>query len=443
VLERKCTAAASLGQVHKAVLAGSGETVAVKVQRPHIEQLVRMDLSTLRFVIWVVTRFVNTGNFIDLIVFYREFRRTVLEETDYEREATNIKRFRETFQDDPTIYIPRVYEQYVAPHVLVLEWIDGIKINDYQTLDALNFDRLEVARRTVNAYFHQFFVEGFFHADPHPGNIFVKRGSSPDGPVIAFIDFGMVGSLTNNMKRSMKGLFLSFLTRNTKGLVDALAQLGFIGENANTAAIERGMELMMSQYYGMTLGEARGLDFRDVAREIDSLLYGQPFQIPAQFAFTGRAIGTLVGVATGLAPSFNFVEVATPYARRFLGLDADNIGQTVQELLGQLLETGRKLLELPSSIERVMTKIETGQFEVKVSELQLGSSRRGRGGRRRGGAATPLELAGGGASNFALALVGIAAMIGGIWLTNAHDITAGWFCLGMAAFSMLSILLRR
>ena len=444
VLERKCTAAASLGQVHKAVLAGSGETVAVKVQRPHIEQLVRMDLSTLRFVIWVVTRFVNTGDFIDLMGFYREFRRTVLEEIDYEREATNLNRFREMFQDDPTIYIPRVYEQYVAPHVLVLEWIDGIKINDYQALDALNIDRLEVARRTVNAYFHQFFVEGFFHADPHPGNIFVKQGSSPDGPVIAFLDFGMVGSLTNNMKRSMKDLFLSFLTRNTRGLVDALTRLGFIGANANTAAIERGMELMMSQYYGMTLGEARRLDFGDVAHEIDSLLYGQPFQIPAQFAFTGRAVGTLVGVATGLAPSFNFVEVATPYARRFLGLDADNIGQTVQELLGQLLETGRKLLELPGSIERVMTRIETGQFEVKVSELQLGNSRRRRGGRRRGGGtAAPLELAGGGISNMALALVGIAAMVGGIWLTNVHDMSAGWFCLGMAAVSMLGIVLRR
>jgi predicted unusual protein kinase regulating ubiquinone biosynthesis (AarF/ABC1/UbiB family) len=400
-----------------------------------------MDLSTLRFVIWIVTRFVNTGNFIDLMGFYREFRRTVLEEIDYEREAVNIKRFREMFQDDPTIYIPRVYEQYIGPHVLVLEWIDGIKINDYQTLDALHIDRLEVARRTVNAYFHQFFVEGFFHADPHPGNIFVKRGSPLEGPVIAFLDFGMVGSLTNNMKRSMKDLFLSFLTRNTKGLVDALARLGFIGATANMAAIERGMELMMSQYYGMTLGEARGLDFGDVAREIDSLLYGQPFQIPAQFAFTGRAIGTLVGVATGLAPSFNFVEVATPYARRFLGLDADNIGQTVQELLGQLLETGRKLLELPSSIERVMTRIETGQFEVKVSELQLGSSRRGR--RRGGGAAAPLELAGGGVSNLALALVSIASMVGGILLTNVHDVTPGWFCLGMAAVSMLGILLRR
>ncbi len=443
VLERKCTAAASLGQVHKAVLAGSGETVAVKVQRPNIERLVQMDLSTLRFVIWLITRFVKPGDFIDLVGIYREFRRTVLEEVDYEREATNVRRFREMFQDNPTIYIPRVYEQYVAPHVLVLEWIDGIKINDYATLDALKVDRLEVAKRTVDAYFHQFFVEGFFHADPHPGNIFVKQGSPAEGPIIAFVDFGMVGSLTSSMKRSMKDLFLSFLTRNTRKLVEALTSLGFIGEGANTAAIERAVELMMSQYYGMTLGEVRGLNLPDIAREIDSLLYGQPFQIPAQFAFTGRAIGTLVGVATGLAPNFNFVEVATPYARRFLGLDADNIGQTMQEVLGQVLETGKVLLELPRSLERVITKIETGQFEVKVSELQLGSSaRRGRGRGRQRNARAAIELGSGGLS-FALALVSVASLVSGILLTNAHEGMPGWFCLGLAAVSMLGILLRR
>ncbi len=135
--ERKCTAAASLGQVHKAVLARSGEVVAVKVQRPHIEQLVRMDLSTLRFVIWLITRFFDPGNFIDLWGVYREFRRTVFEEIDYVTEATNAQRFREMFSNDPTIYIPYVHEEYVTRRVMVLEWIEGIKINDYARLDAL------------------------------------------------------------------------------------------------------------------------------------------------------------------------------------------------------------------------------------------------------------------------------------------------------------------
>jgi len=167
-VESKATAAASLGQVHKAVLASTGAEVAVKIQRPNIDQLVRMDLNSLKFVIRLITRFVNTGNFIDLKGVYREFERTVYEEIDFVTEAANCKRFKEMFNDDQTIYIPEVYEEYTTRRLLVLEWIDGIKVNNYDELEAAGIDRLEVANRTVEAYFHQFFEEGFFHADPHP-----------------------------------------------------------------------------------------------------------------------------------------------------------------------------------------------------------------------------------------------------------------------------------
>src|SRR3989454_6296809 len=228
MLERKCTAAASLGQVHKAILASTGEEVAVKVQRPNIAQLVRMDLSTLKSVISVVNRFVDTSEFIDLMAVYREFKRTVYEEIDYVTETANAKRFKEMFKDDPIIYIPRVYDDYTSRRLLVLEWINGIKINDYAALEAAGISRLEVAKRTVRAYFHQFFEEGFFHADPHPGNIFIQKGSGSTGPIIAFVDFGMVGTLTKSMKKAMKDLFLSFVARDSHALVDALSRLGFI-----------------------------------------------------------------------------------------------------------------------------------------------------------------------------------------------------------------------
>src|SRR2546423_2751853 len=219
MLERKCTAAASLGQVHKAVLASTGETVAVKIQRPDIGQLARMDLSTLKFVIWIITRFVDVNGIIDLMGVYHEFQRTIYEEIDYVREAANARRFKEMFKDDPMIYIPRVYDQYVSRRLLVLEWIDGIKINDYAALNAAGINRLEVAKCTVCAYFYQFFKAGFFHADPHPGNIFVKKGATGDGPIVTFVDFGMVGSLTKQMKRLMKDVFLAFIVRDSRWLV--------------------------------------------------------------------------------------------------------------------------------------------------------------------------------------------------------------------------------
>src|SRR6266702_3482305 len=372
VLERKATAAASLGQVHKAVLAASGEEVAVKVQRPNIDQLVRMDLSTIRFVIWVINRFVD--------------------------------------------------------------------VNDYPALEAAGIDRLEVAKRTVQTYFYQFFEEGFFHADPHPGNIFVQKGPPGEGPVIVFVDFGMVGSLTKNMKKALKDLFLGFLSRDSHGLVNALQRLGFIGQGANMAAIERGMALMMEQYYGITMGEARDLEFPEVARDIESLLYGQPFQIPAQFAFTGRAVGTLSGLATGLAPEFNLVDVALPYAQKFLGLTAEGAGQTIQQILSQLLDTVRILLTLPGSLERVITKLETGQIEVRLAgSAQNGRSRRR--GRRRdnsnGNGNAP------GIGGFAWALIFAATLVGGIFLMNIHQSTPGWFCLGLAGVTVLGLLVRK
>ena len=446
VLERKCTAAASLGQVHKAVLASTGEEVAVKVQRPNIDQLVSMDLSTLKFVIWVINRFVDTSEFIDLMAVYREFKRTVYEEIDYVTETANAKRFKEMFKDDPSIYIPGVYEDYTTRRVLVLEWIDGIKINDYAAIEAAGVSRLEVAKRTVRAYFYQFFNEGFFHADPHPGNIFVlpegkadKKVTVSEGPVIAFVDFGMVGSLTKNMKKSLKELFLSFVSRDSRALVRALNKLGFIGEGANMAAMERGVSLMMEQYYGMTLGEARDMDIPEVAQDVENMLYGQPFQIPAQFAFTGRAIGVLVGVTTGLSPDFNFVEVATPYARKFLGLDAEGAGQTMQDIFNQVLETGRILLTLPRSLEQVITKLETGQIEVKMNG-NGGNARSRRRGRGRGERNNERE---GGLSGFSWVLLFGAEMVGGVVLSVAHQPIPSWFCLGLAGVTALALLVRR
>jgi predicted unusual protein kinase regulating ubiquinone biosynthesis (AarF/ABC1/UbiB family) len=434
VLERKATAAASLGQVHKAILAATGEAVAVKVQRPNIDQLVRTDLSTLKFVIRLITRFFDTRKFIDLMAVYHEFERTVYEEIDFVAEAANAKRFKEMFKDDPTIYIPGVYDEYVSRRVLVLEWIDGIKINDYAALEAAGIDRMEVAKRTVQTYFHQFFDEGFFHADPHPGNIFVKKGQPGVGPIIEFVDFGMVGRLTQSMKKAMKDLFLSFVMRDSHTMVEALSSLGFIGEGANIELIERGLNLMLQQFYGMTLGEARDLDIPEVTGDVERLLYGQPFQIPAQFAYTGRAVGTLVGVATGLAPDFNFIDVATPYARKFVGLDTENIGQTLQQLLSQLLESVTILLKLPRSLERVLTKLETGQLEIRIGgDIALGASR---GRLRRSDNA-------GSAHVFSLALIFVACLAGSYLFTYTRNLGLTWFCLILAAIIGLRLMLRR
>jgi predicted unusual protein kinase regulating ubiquinone biosynthesis (AarF/ABC1/UbiB family) len=435
-IDTDATAAASLGQVHRAVLASTGEQVAVKVQRPHIQQLVDMDLRSIRFVIWVISRFVDTGEFIDLKGFYREFKRTVGEEIDYVREAENARRFRDIFKDKPRIFIPRVHDDYVSRRVLVLEWVDGIKVSDYADLDSAGVDRLEAARRIVEAYLYQFFEVGFFHADPHPGNIFVQPGSDGSGPTIAFVDFGMVGSLTKAIKQALKDLFVGFVVNNPHAMAAALQRLGFVGEGANMAAIERAIGLLVDQYQGLTLGQVRDMDLPEVVHEIEDLLYAQPFRIPPEFAFAGKAVGTLSGVATGLAPDLNVINVAVPYAQQFLGLSRDRAGETVEQLLRELLVAGRTLLSLPAALERVLAKFETGQIEVKVADG--GHNGRPRRRARRGpGAAPPAD--GGPVS----AIIFAGALSAGVVLAIDRVEAASWLCLAVAAATALRWLTRR
>jgi len=431
-IEPEATAAASLGQVHRAVLAATGQTVAVKVQRPDIARLVNMDLSTIRFVIWVISRFVNTSEFIDLAAFYREFRRTIFEEIDYMQEASNARRFAEIFKDKPGIVIPNIIDGYTSRRLLVLDWVDGIKINDYAQLDAAGISRFAVAKRTVEAYFYQFFEIGFFHADPHPGNIFVQPGPSPTEPTVTFVDFGMVGSLNKVTKQALRDLFLGFVVNNPHAMVTSLQRLGFIGEGANLSSIERGVGLMMEQYHGMTLGDVRDLSVSDVAHEIEDLFYRQPFRIPAQFAFAGRAIGTLSGLATGLAPEFNLVSVGVPYAQKFLGLSS----QTAQQVLTQVLDAGRTMLILPSTLERVLARLEAGRIEVRIAEDAGNGTGRVNLARRGGGG----SQAGGGLLKAAVCIASLAA--GAALMLNAL-LVPGWFCLALAGLAAASLLFRR
>jgi predicted unusual protein kinase regulating ubiquinone biosynthesis (AarF/ABC1/UbiB family) len=410
--------------------------VAVKVQRPNSDRLVQMDLRTLKFVLWIITRFVYMDHFIDLMGVYDEFERTVYEEIDYVREAANARRFKKMFTDNPIIYIPRIYDQYVSRRMLVLEWIDGIKITDYPTLDAAGINRLDVAKRTVCAYFYQFFEAGFFHADPHPGNIFVKKGSTGDGPIVTFVDFGMVGSLTHAMKRCMKDVVLAYITRDSHSLVQALSQLGFINKGADLASLERVMSLMIERYHGMTLGEVSEMDTLEMLQDVEYLLYGHEFRIPAQFAFTGRAIGILAGVTSGLAPDFNFVEIAAPYVRTFLGLDADGMEKTLQRFFSQVIDTGRALLTLPRSLDQVIARLESGQIEVKLADNQpqRRSRLRGRRSWSNNGETS-------GAYGLSWFFMFAASLAGGIFLmTDAHQFIAGWFCLGLAGLATVGML---
>lgn len=290
----------------------------------------------------------------------------------------------------------------------------------------------------MNAYFYQFFTAGFFHADPHPGNLFARPGPLGAGPIVTFVDFGMVGSYTKQMRRFMKEALLAVIAHDGRALANALAQLGFIGEGDDLSSIERSLSRLMERYADLSLGEVRELGLASILQEIGQLLYGQPVRIPAKFAFTGRAVGMLMGLAQGLAPEFNFIEVATPYARAFLGLDAKGMEQRAQQLLGQMLTASGALLTLPQAAEQVLSKLEAGELEVTLASRESrgwASARGRRSGRDKGEASV--------APGFTWPFMFAVSLTGGIFLlTGAHQFIASWFCFALAGLCAVRALVK-
>ena len=373
---------ASLGQVHRAQLK-DGRTVALKIRRPGISAIVRTDLRTLRFVLRIVAWLVPAANRItDLSALYREFSRTVAEELDYQREARNAQKFAAIFADDPGIRVPGVISEYSTRRVLVLEWMDGIKVTDFDALDAARVNRQRLADRLTGSYLKQVLEAGFFHADPHPGNILVQP--NPNGDRIVFLDFGMMGAITPTMKRGLRDCFRGVVAQDAAIIVRGLEALGFLGEGANREAIERGVSVLLT-HFGSGIpergGRGRGVDPREALGDMETTLYDQPFRLPAQFAFFGRMAGMLLGLTVALSPRFNFIAVATPYAQQFMGrggvegllglLGVESLESLGRDLVRDGLATVRSLSALPRRLEGVLERAERGELHLVVESGDL------------------------------------------------------------------------
>ena len=370
---------ASLGQVHKATLR-DGREVAIKVQRPDIRAIVRTDLAALRFVLSVVRRIApGATQTVDLQGLYREFSRMVFSELDYIREGRNAERFAHNFAGDASITMPGVIWEHTTRRVLTLEWVSGIKITNTHALDEAGLDKSAIAHRLVSLYFKQVLELGIFHADPHPGNIFVQQ--TAQGFRLVFVDFGMMGRMTTRMRGRLRECFIGLVQQDAAAIVRALDGLGFVGERANHEALEQALGLMLVQYSSMSLGQLREVDPGEMLDDIESLLYNQPFRLPSEFAFLGRAMAMLVGLATHLSPEFNFLEVATPYARTFMfgsGLSGalrlvgvDSMEQLGRDLVRESVSLAKSISSIPHSLERVLAHAERGDLRLIIESPTL------------------------------------------------------------------------
>jgi len=360
------SAAASLGQVHMAVLF-SGETVAVKVQRYNIQKIVDTDLSALRTVIGWLKHWKEISKRADVIALFKEFSLVLLDELDYLKEAENARKFAEMFKDDAGVRVPKVYAEFTTRCVLTLEDVRFIKITDYDQITNAGIDRKEVASRLLETYLRQIFIESFFHADPHPGNLFVEPPGEDHGWRLVFVDFGMVGRITPHVRNAMREMVIAVVSQDAERMVKSFVEIGAILPGADLKRLEEVMRILFQQFWGKTMDELRSMDHREmhrVAYQFRDVMYENPFQIPENLIYLGRCIAILSGMCTGLYPGFNLFQELLPFGEKLLAEETQNRG--VQYWIEQAVDIGRKLIALPSRFDRLLSDLESGKIEVQT-----------------------------------------------------------------------------
>lgn len=355
-------AAASLGQVHKAQLY-SGEEVVVKVQRPGLKQLFTIDLAILKQITRYFQNHPRWGKGRDWLGIYEECCRILWLETDYLNEGRNANTFRRNFCNEDWVRVPRVYWRYASPQVLTLEYVPGIKISRYEALEAAGLDRKLLARLGAKAYLHQLLNDGFFHADPHPGNLAV----SPEGALI-FYDFGMMGQIKANIREKLMDTLFGIAQKNADIVVNSLIELGALVPTGDLSPVRRSVQYMLDNFMDKPFEEQ---SVEAISDDLYEIAYGQPFRFPATFTFVMRAFSTLEGVGKGLDPEFNFMEVAQPFAMQLMTNTNGRNNRTIFDELGrQAVQVSTTALGLPRRIEDTIEKLERGDLLLRVRSLE-------------------------------------------------------------------------
>ena len=429
-------AAASLGQVHRARLseADAADTglldVVVKIQRPGIGMIVDVDLSALRRVAGWLSHVRIVSDRVDMPALVEEFAFTSLEEIDYLHEAASAERFAQDFADDSRVSVPELVWERTTRRVLTLQDVTAIKINDVDGLRAAGIDPSDVATEFAAVMFDQLFLSGYFHADPHPGNIFVTPLSGTgvldaDGGrawKFTFIDFGMMGEVPKALRQGLRKVVIAAASRDGKGMVDGIREVGVLLPSADTAELERAMTKLFARFGGMGFAELQEVDpreFRAFALEFGDLVRSLPFQLPENFLLIVRAMSLTSGMCSSLDPSFNIWDAVEPYSTKLIRAEGGNLLQQVGK---QVVSVGGLIARLPQRIDNLTTRIEAGEISVQSPRLER---------RMRGLARTGRQLIS--------AILFTALLIGGI-LLRAEDVVFGTVLMAVSALPLLHAL---
>lgn len=358
--EREPLAAASLGQVHRAVLK-DGREAAVKVQYPGIEKIIETDIRMFEVLINVMH---GRMGWIDLRVLHEEFSRVVRAELDYAQEGRNAERFSQHFLGDERVVIPRVYWEFSRGKVLTLEFVGGIKISECALIKASGTDCGALVNLLAETYAKMIFIHGFFHSDPHPGNIFVSKG-----PTLVFVDFGMVQTIPESTRRNLRRYANAIVENDTSGIVEALESLGFLIEGADYKAIADVTQDLIDKYRYSTPGELKSLTIDDIGDEIHNIRgVIDNFQVPNYFILLGRTIGMLNGMAYRLNPEVNIIEIAKPYIKEFF---AGSREEQIRRAFTSIEKRFWELVDLPSQAQAFLKKANRGELSFKLAKSEM------------------------------------------------------------------------
>ena len=356
-LEVEPLGSASLAQVHRASLR-SGRQVVFKVQRPGLEQRFRLDLEVLQQVAAAVQRHPRWGLGRDWLGIAKECRRVLLRELDFRLEAEHAARFRQQFLDDPGIRVPAVVWELSSRRVLCLDYVPGIKITDRAALIEAGLSPSAVAEKGAASYLQQLVRFGFFHADPHPGNLAV----APDGALI-YYDFGMMGQISERLRSRIGRMVRQAAVRDAAGLVGELQQAGVIAAGIDPGPVRRLVRLMLNEaltppFTADVLGKLSG--------DLYDLVYGQPFRLPPELIFVMRALSTFEGVGRSLDPGFSLMAIARPYLLPLMTSSGAGGNDLLNELSRQAAQVGSRALGIPRRLDESLSRIEQGDLQVQI-----------------------------------------------------------------------------
>jgi len=354
-------AAASIAQVHVAVL-NNGVKVVLKVQRPGIEKIIDTDLMILADMGRLLERRTSWGKLYQLSKIVDELGGALRNELNFEQEARNADLFRTNYQHDRNVQIPRVYWEYSSQRVLTLEYLDGIKISDFAGLKKAHYSTSQIAKNLLEALFKQIYEEGFFHADPHPGNIAISSSQQ-----IIFYDFGQVGVIDEVLKEHCIDLLLGMVRYDVNGVTRALLSIGISSQYVNREELRRDVAKLEQKYYGLPLAQIR---LGVALAELLELSTRYQVRIPAELSLLVKMLMTIESIISQLDPQLSIVDIAEPYGRRVMlkRYSPSHIKSGLQRIA---LDYGRVIKDFPRDIENILSLIGEGEFKIKIEDINL------------------------------------------------------------------------